>query len=355
MDSIIHTIQQANEPEDIFGELDGTLAEMLATARQIYRKMARAIHPDVSPDSPDAADATKKLNVFWDLAEDKIKQGLYGSGPLVTIQTRKNTYTVSKQIATGDICNVYQCDFDNLRGVFKVSRSPQDNDLVENEAQMLKKLIDADTDNQFFAYFPQVVESIAYRDEGSSARRQANILRVVEDIQSPDELYSLAEVRQHYNNGIDPRDMAWMWRRVLIALGFAHQQGVIHGAVLPPHILIQPQMHGVILVDWCYAIHTGQRIRAIAADYDAWYPREVFKKEDAVPSLDIYMAARCMVDVVDNMPARMSKYFEWCMMENARMRPQDAWKLLEEFDEMLEALWGPRRFRKFEMPEKGKR
>jgi hypothetical protein len=32
------------------------------------------------------------------------------------------------------------------------------------------------------------------------------------------------------------------------------------------------------------------------------------------------------------------------------MRPQDAWRLLEEFDELLGDLYGPRRFRAFAMP-----
>jgi hypothetical protein len=31
-------------------------------------------------------------------------------------------------------------------------------------------------------------------------------------------------------------------------------------------------------------------------------------------------------------------------------RPQDAWRLLAEFDELLERLYGPRTFRPFAMP-----
>jgi hypothetical protein len=32
------------------------------------------------------------------------------------------------------------------------------------------------------------------------------------------------------------------------------------------------------------------------------------------------------------------------------MRPQDAWHLLGELDELLDDLYGPRRFRPFAMP-----
>jgi hypothetical protein len=45
--------------------------------------------------------------------------------------------------------------------------------------------------------------------------------------------HSLAEVRAAFPAGIDPQDAAWMWRRLLVAVGAAHRAGVIHGAVLP--------------------------------------------------------------------------------------------------------------------------
>ena len=31
-----------------------------------------------------------------------------------------------------------------------------------------------------------------------------------------------------------------MWRRLLVAVGAAHRAGVIHGAVLPEHVMIHP-------------------------------------------------------------------------------------------------------------------
>jgi hypothetical protein len=33
------------------------------------------------------------------------------------------------------------------------------------------------------------------------------------------------------------------------------------------------------------------------------------------------------------------------------MRPQSAWQLLEEFDELIEGLWGPRQYREFKIPK----
>jgi hypothetical protein len=54
---------------------------------------------------------------------------------------------------------------------------------------------------------------------------------------------SLAVVRTAFPAGIDPRDAAWIWRRLLDAVGAAHRAGVIHGAVLPEHVMIHPAEH----------------------------------------------------------------------------------------------------------------
>ena len=99
--------------------------------------------------------------------------------------------------------------------------------------------------------------------------------------------------------------MAWMWRRLLIALGFAHTCGMIHGAVLPSHVLIQPEQHGLVLIDWSYAVSnpaTGDYIPAIVTEYQAWYPAEVLAKEPPSPSTDLYMGAMCMIYLLGGDP-----------------------------------------------------
>jgi len=39
-----------------------------------------------------------------------------------------------------------------------------------------------------------------------------------------------------------------------------------------------------------------------------------------------------------------------CTLPAPATRPHDAWRLLREFDELLELLFGPRRYRPFTMP-----
>ena len=47
--------------------------------------------------------------------------------------------------------------------------------------------------------------------------------------------------------------------------GEAHINGVIHGAVLPEHLLIHPEFHGLVLIDWTCAVTPGWARRSPTA------------------------------------------------------------------------------------------
>jgi hypothetical protein len=69
--------------------------------------------------------------------------------------------------------------------------------------------------------------------------------------------------------------MAWMFRRLLVALAIASEAGIVHGAPLPRHVLIHPETHGLVLVDWTAAVHTGLGVDVRPAGYTEWYPGEL--------------------------------------------------------------------------------
>jgi hypothetical protein len=139
-----------------------------------------------------------------------------------------------------------------------------------------------------------------------------------------------------------------MWRRLLTALGWAHEAGVVHGAVLPEHVLIHPAEHGVVLVDWCYAVAPGQPLTAVVAAHRDRYPPEALARRPVSPATDIYLATVTVQRLVGRrMPAPMRRFVAGCLYDAPRMRPQHAWQLLAELDDLLGHLYGPRRFRPF--------
>ena len=101
--------------------------------------------------------------------------------------------------------------------------------------------------------------------------------------------------------------MAWIWRRLLLALGHAHDRDVIHGAVLPTHVLIHPEAHGLLLVDWYRQRprrprHRSQdsghqpRVRGLVSARRCW------RRTLPTPAVDLEMGLRCMVYLLGGDP-----------------------------------------------------
>jgi hypothetical protein len=185
------------------------------------------------------------------------------------------------------------------------------------------------------------------------------------EIRSPDELYTLEEVRAHFPGGLDPRHVAWIWRRVLSILGFAHLHGVVHAAVLPMHVLIEPRGHKLLLIDWCCAAHEPwnrpEPVTILGGAYLAWYKREGALRRPPTPALDVALAARSMVELLGGDAVRaefpaaidpaLQRYFTRCLAGGSGARA-DAWKLLDDFDRLIAALWGPRTYCPLDLPPK---
>jgi hypothetical protein len=283
----------------------------------------------------------------------------------VTIAGKR--YRVLDRLAIGSICSIYRChwlapDGRELERLFKIARDPCTNDYVANESAILTRLHQFDAGGRFGPFIPAVVASTPF---GSPPPRQANVLRMHDDIRSPaDELYTLVEVRREFPDGLPPEHMAWIWRRLLTALGFAHSNGIIHAAVLPEHVLIEPREHKLVLIDWCCAIDLSsspatRRLPIITGGHRSWYGLDANDKPG--PWLDVTLAAHCMVDLVGGdanykrfppvLDAALQRYFQRCL-DVSDASNADAWKLLADFDKLIEALWGKRTFRVFEMPPK---
>jgi hypothetical protein len=251
----------------------------------------------------------------------------------------------------GDLAQLQLVSHDRGPALVKLVRDPRDNDLIEREAVALRQLA-SDGEERFRAYVPRLFESFRHRDADTGVLRRANVISHLPGFSS------LAEVRAAMPEGVDPRDAAWMWRRLLVALGFAHRAGVVHGAVLPVHIMIHPGDHGLALVDWCYSVPScyaqtdpSGLVPAIVTRFADWYPAEVAARRPASPGTDIFMAARCMTELMgDRIPRALSLFARGCRLRAPRRRPADAWALLGELDELLERLYGPRTFRPFTIP-----
>jgi serine/threonine protein kinase len=171
--------------------------------------------------------------------------------------------------------------------------------------------------------------------------------------------YTAEQIWDRHHRGLDGRHLGWMFNRILEALGFVHQQGYLHGAVLPPHLLFHAEDHGLLLAGWIHAEKANTSLKVVPDRYRDWYPPECKKKHPATPSVDIYLAAKSLIYLAggdpvantfpDHIPAPMQRFLKSCLLESPRMRSQDAWNLRQEFGQVLERLYGPPAFHVLDM------
>jgi hypothetical protein len=361
--AIAEILEQATTPEVVFGEIQGENGVAAQNLKRAFRQLARKTHPDMYANPHDrllAQSAFARLTSWLVRAEAKLRAGTYGRDRMVTgqtLKTKKRLYFLEGGFEEGQVYNRYSGWFEDdgqpVQVILKLARDPADNDLAQNEAQVVQALRSGKQAAQFNAYIPRLVEAFSYQAGGCD--RQGNVF------EQPQGWYTLEEVRRVYPNGVDAKDMAWMWRRLLSALGFAHHRQVIHGAVLPANIAIQAEAHGLVLREWSFAVDglrsPGGTIPAMDPQYEAWYFDEVGLKQSPLPGTDIGMAARCMVYLLggdpirqvypDSVPGAVRMFLKGCMLPGKKSRPQDAWALVAEFDALIQRLWGERKFHPF--------
>ncbi|MHC1783268.1 MAG: hypothetical protein AB9891_11055 [Anaerolineaceae bacterium] len=370
LEKIIAQLEQAETPEQAFGRLKGSPTEQEAELTVLFHRMAKQAHPDAytSLNDKSAAGAVfARLSVLYRQAQGRVREGIYGAGatPLdgwkVVLRTPVRNYVLENSFSEGPLFNSYAGSFEESGQrtpvTVKVPRDPRDNDLTENEAHTIQHLAKGKTARKCSIYLPHLLDSFYYNDGG--------VVRFVNVFERQRGWVTLNDVHNAFPNGLDPREMSWIWRRLLVVLGFAHLNGRIHGAVLPENIEILPDQHGLRLMEWSHSVGladppdspTGQILIPLDTDYRDWYPEEIQRSEPPMPGTDIDMGARCMIWLLGGdsiskklpayVPLALRMFFKGCTLAGKRSRPEDAWALKEEYEDLINKLWGKLKFHPF--------
>ncbi len=272
---------------------------------------------------------------------------------LVRVGDARQRYTPLRLLASGDTADVHLAAAEGASPaapeadyILKVARAPEGNARLDAERKTLTALLAAAGDTNYRHYLPALVDSFS---AAGQFPQRINVFRWEPGY------HTLEQVHEQHP-ALDGRHLAWIFKRLLTVLGFSHRQNIIHGAVLPCHALVHAAGHGLRLVGWGGSVAAGQSIQAAGARYEDWYPREVQHQRPAGPGTDLFLAARCLVYLAggdpvtsrmpEAVPAPLRRFFKTCLLESASMRPDDAWALMEDFDDLLYALYGPPKFHK---------
>lgn len=320
-------------------------------AKLLRKKLLHALHPDRNPGDIKADSLYREVGRLWDLWKEPL------SPPIVSPYQRYQTHSI---IGVGDISdihlatNITQHDQINEYAL-KISRVQNGEVLLKNEAAKLTRILKQATVDRkktsYAYYFPQLIEDFPVKDK---FQKHINVFT------HENGFFDLEKVHEKHPV-LDGRHIAWIFKRLLTAIGFAHQAGIVHAAVLPSHVRICPgkaehkdsKAHALMLVGWGHSINDGEVAKTISAKYRGWYPLEILGKKAASFETDIYLAAKCMVylsggdlstGVCPGLPKPMGLFIKSLLAEGQQMRPSSAWDLLEDFSDLVERLYGSPKF-----------
>ncbi len=327
-------IREVRRPEDLFGTA-ATDSGVRCAGRRIYLHLAAALHPDRVP----AAQTVAATEAFVRLGE-LYRAWLTGErvGGAFEVSGAQGRYRLGTQYARGSVADLYRAEPDVI---VKIARRPAANRLLAGERNALADIAALTAGHTWLsAYFPRLVDAVDHTDSATGAVRAINVLDSLTD-----GFVTLAQVRAAYPGGLDPRDYAWMHRRLLRCLSGAAAAQWVHTAITPGNVLIHPRLHGVVLVGWSFATRPGRPAAATLPAID--YPPEI---DDGVsPRTDVYLAHRLMLTMLGaRAPVPMRAFAQGCLQSAPRMRPE-ARTLLDEFDDLLDRMYGPRHFRPFQL------
>jgi hypothetical protein len=339
-------VDAATAPSDLFGRTATDPAAHRA-ARRAFHRLSVLIHPDrVDPAHTGRAAAafTRATDLYRRWQRDA---GTAAADNAPTLTGRVGSYTLGARHARGSIADLHRAtDATGATVMAKIPRSAASSSLLDAERDALTDIADsaADGNDWLLPYFPRFVDQIEHADP-AGARRHLNVL---DDLSGG--FVTLADVAAAYPGGLDPRDWAWMHRRLLRALAAAHRAGWAHTAVTADNVLIHPEHHGVVLAGWSFATRPGAVPAATISSQRVHYPPEAADHSPATAGWDVYMAHQLMLTMLgDRTPPRMHAYAAGCMQAQPTRRP-DAADLLDEFDDLLDQLYGRRQFRPFTIP-----
>ncbi|AII10644.1 hypothetical protein EP51_41160 (plasmid) [Rhodococcus opacus] len=347
MTEALDVVGAAIVPSDLFGPITHDMAAQNAARRRFHR-LSVLIHPDrVGPAyaARAAAAFTRASDLYrrWQAAASSTN-----SATAIVLDGSRGSYRLKMRHARGSIADLHHATASGGAGVvIKVPRNVSSNTLIDAEMAALTEIAaSAEGGNDWLrAYFPQLIDHLTHADPVTGARRQVNVLDSLST-----GFVTLAEVQAVYPDGLDPRDWVWIHRRLLRALAATDRAGWVHTAVTADNVLIHPERHGVVLAGWSFATRPGTAPLATIPSLREHYPPESSTGAPATPAWDVYMAHQLMLTMLaDTAPDRLRTFALGCMQPQPSLRP-DAVDLLDEFDDLLDTLYGRRRFRPFTMP-----
>lgn len=242
-----------------------------------------------------------------------------------------------------DVSRVLRQRWPGERALLKVLRERVDAPLFEQEWRALTRLAEGEGTGLALLR-TRVPQPILWEPHPSSGEPRMLLGW------APGFEHTFEDVRRAFPAGVEARAALWMWRRVLEILSALHRNALVHGAVLPQHLLVERGEHGVRLVGFSCAAQPGAALLAVCLAHERLYPRALLDEARLLPEHDVVMSARTLQFVLGaddggRLPAPVPAPLAELLEETAAGRGElEAWALRERVGALGRELFGPPAF-----------
>lgn len=304
----------------------------------VYRELAKLLHPDINK-FEEATEFFQILQGKYAEAQDLIESNLYPNDVDFEITVGENKYSFFRTFKRGDISTLY-LGYDQFGGkvLAKFPLCPDYNCLIQSERSAIDKIHRARAKLlEVEPNCPDFVPRLLNMSDNIGDGLSINIFNYYGGYYTLTEIVARAGL-------LDSRHIAWIWNKILLALSVAESCNVIHGAITPENILINPVTHDVLLVGWSFSVNLGQVILAQSPLFAGFYPKEWNTKPSF--STDIYMGAACIESVCQkkSLDKRMYNHLSSCLISGTAFRRDNALEVYGQFNSILKEVFGERKF-----------
>lgn len=304
-----------------------------------FKVLASKYHPD-KPGGD--TEIFQKLTEARDLLTNSQKRQNYDHSLKTGMSGKKiiGSYEILKFLAEGAIGRTYVVRHLMTRklAVLKacLEISPEHEEIMLNEAGAI-------WDIRHYA-FPAIREVLKL-DDGAVAI-------VMSYIPGP----TLEQAVKHLGS-LEPIHVGWIFERLLAGLNYLHANGVIHGDIKPQNIVLNPESHGAVMIDFGLAM-VKPTSKSLNIGYtDHFSPPEQLSsdRKPLIPESDLYALGMTMLYALtgkltkrgdrlpNTIPPEMAKYIQVLTDPDIRKRPN--WQtadLLYEFGQLRTKVFGSR-------------
>lgn len=162
------------------------------------------------------------------------------------------------------------------------------------------------------------------------------------------DLFKILE--KDYPKGIDPEHVCWITQRLLNALHYLHFSGVIHGDIKPQNILIVPEDHNAVLVDYGLSSIKPKSVTRPLGCTAAFAAPEQLDGRPPIPETDIYGLGVSMIYALGGnfkamtypptVPEPIRDFFNAMVVRDPLKRPNSAEELIKPLSDLRVKVFG---------------